>query len=73
MKRYYMRYESDKVICGSHDHFWANANTLNGAKKYIKRCRESVAADNPRNFRIYDTEGALDSKTGVVPCVYRED
>lgn len=72
MKRYFMIYESDRVICGSRDHTYGNATQLRTAKAYISKCRESEAMDNPRNFRIYDTFSDVDPETGFVRCVYHE-
>lgn len=72
MKRYFMIYESDRVICGSKDHTYGSAKQLKTAKAYISRCREKCAMDNPRNFRIYDILSDIDPETGFVRCVYQE-
>ena len=71
MKRYFMEYDSDKVVCKSNSHIWGFANTLKTAKSYIKRCRQQDAEYNPRNFRIYDTWGDCEPNEHV-PCVYQE-
>lgn len=69
-----MEFESDQKMCGRNVHNWGTyASTLKTAKQYIARCRKSEAAFNPRNFRIYDTWGEIDKRTGFVPCVYEED
>lgn len=73
MKQYSMRYESDKVVCGSNDHVWAMASTIKTARQYISECKKVDAQYNPRNFRIYDHYANVDEKTGFVPCVYQED
>lgn len=70
MKRYFMQYESDKVCCGSNNHIWGYANSVSSCKTYIKRCKEQEKETNPKNFRIYDTQGEL--VNGFVPCVYEE-
>lgn len=82
-KQYYVEYESDVYDAkrynpvtddyGSYVHtFSSNSSTISGAKTYIKRIRKTKADENPRNFRIYDMWGEIDSKTNHVPCVYEE-
>ncbi len=71
MKRYYVMYDSDWIVCGSSEHMYGFASTINTAKNYISRCRREKAEHNPHNFRIYDTYGDVDPKTGYVPCVYQ--
>lgn len=71
MKRYFMEYESDRILCGSTTHVYGFASSLKTAKGYISRCRKDYPQENPRNFRIYDTWG--DAPEGEhVPCVYAE-
>lgn len=70
MKRYFMEYDNDKVCCGSNSHVWGFANSIATCKAYIKRCKEHDREANPRNFRIYDTQGEL--VDGFAPCVYSE-
>ena len=78
-KRYSMHYESDVVnrmsntSLGEHDHFYGFASTVRTAKSYIRKCRKEIPEQNPRNFRIYDSEGEVDPETDYVPCVYQED
>ena len=71
-KRYFVRYESDQLICGEYDHFAGNASTIKSAKAIISgiRCNNK---HNPRNFRIYDSEADIDEATGFVPCVYKAE
>ena len=71
MKRYYMCYDSDQIVCGSNEHVYGFASSLKTAKQYINRCCKEKAEYNPHNFRIYDTYSDLDPKTGYVPCVYQ--
>ena len=71
MKRYYLRYDSDQIVCGSNEHTYGFANSLKTAKNYISRCRREKAEYNPRNVRIYDIHDAVDPKTGHIPYVYR--
>lgn len=71
MKRFFMEYESDKKVCGDYNHIYGFASTLKTAKSYIGRCRRDYADENPRNFRVYDTEGECE-ENGHVPCVYCE-
>lgn len=70
MKRYFMEYESDRKVCGSYSHVYGFASTLKTAKSYIGRCRKREAEDNPRNFRVYDTQGDC-APNEHVPCVYQ--
>lgn len=71
MKRFYMRYESDEVVCGSNEHDWAGANTISTCKKYIRECRRYKGNEHPRNFRVYDIE--VTDENGCAVVVYRED
>jgi hypothetical protein len=73
MKRYFVKYESDQMICRSFDHIYGNASSIKTAKQYISRCRKTDAEYNPRNFRIYDSWADVDPATDFVPCVYQED
>ena len=72
-KRFFMKYESDEMICQSFDHVYGNASTIKTAKQYIRKCRKNEAKYNPRNFRIYDSWADVDPETDHVPCVYQED
>lgn len=72
MKRYFMEYESDRVICGATSHVYGFASSIKTAKSYIGKCRKQEAEHNPRNFRIYDTQGDAPENEHV-PCVYHED
>ena len=65
MKRYYIEYESDEIVCGSNRHHYGYASTVKTAKDYIRRCRKSDAKHNPRNFKIFDTESAEEYATIV--------
>lgn len=71
MKRFYMRYESDKTVCGSNAHNWGSASTLKTAKGYIAKCRKEDAELHPRNFKIFDI--TQDDEFGHALCVYAED
>lgn len=53
--RYFVKYESDRQICGSTDHLAGNAKSMTHAKRQIKAVKEQEAVYNPRNFRVYDT------------------
>jgi hypothetical protein len=70
VKRYFVEYESDRIICGSNKHTWGYSQTIRTAMTYIARCRKEEAQYNPRNFKIYDTWGDIDPETNHVPCVY---
>ena len=71
MKQFFMQYESDRIVCGSNKHEWGcRASSLATAKGYIRRCRKEKAAENPRNFRIFDSWADVDPSTNYVPCVY---
>ena len=72
MKRYFMEYESDRVICRSNVHIYGFASSLKTAKGYISKCKKFYAEYNPRNFKIYDTYGECASDEHV-PCVYFEN
>lgn len=72
MKRYYMMYESDEVVCRSNDHIYGQGS-LKTCKQYIARVRRSRAEYNPRNFRIYDSFADVDPATDHVPVVYSEE
>lgn len=71
MKRYFMEYESDQMICGDYTHVYGFASTLKTAKSYINKCRKAESEYNPRNFHIYDTQGEC-AENEHVPCVYSE-
>jgi len=53
-KQFYVRYESDKISCGSNDHTYGNASTIKTAKGYISKIKKELADEHPRNFRVYD-------------------
>ena len=72
MKRYMLQYESDQMVCRRNNHTWGYASTLKTAKTYINKCRKQEAKYNPRNFRIYDTYGELDTEANYISCVYQE-
>ena len=71
-KRFFVRYESNQMICDSFDHFGGNASTIKSAKSIISNIKRELADRAPRNFRIYDSYADVDEKTGFVPCVYEE-
>ena len=73
MKRYYMQYDSDQIVCGSNEHTYGFASSLKTARAYISRCRREMSEYNPRNFRIYDAYGEVDQEIGHVPCVYQSE
>lgn len=56
-KRYYVRYESDKIVCGSNDHHYSNFNKKEVAILAAKQILRSgdFTDENPRNVRVYDT------------------
>ena len=72
-KRYFLMYESDQIICRSHDHEYAGGNSVKTCRQYIRNIRRDESQYNPRNFRIYDTFEDVDPETGFVPVVYQED
>lgn len=72
MKRYFMEYESDRIVCQSNHHIFGFASSLKTAKGYIGRCRRTCADQHPRNFRVYDTLGEAPEGCHV-PCVYSEN
>ncbi|MBR5487583.1 MAG: minor capsid protein [Phascolarctobacterium sp.] len=61
-KRYFLEYESDKVICGSNKHYDYRAASIKTLKSAIKKVRKEEAEYNPRNFVIYDSDGELARK-----------
>jgi len=71
MKRYFVEFTSDRIICQSKTHVYGYASTLKAAKGYINRIRKTYAADHPQDFRIYDTQGEAPENEHV-PCVYYE-
>ena len=71
MKRYFMEYESDKMICGSYRRVYGFSNSIRTCKNYISRVKKECAEDNPRKFKIYDTLGEC-KENEHVPCVYEE-
>lgn len=76
--RYFLEYESDKVICGSNIHNDGyRANAIKTLKSAIKKVRKEEAEHNPRNFKIYDSDGELEynEQKGheFVPAVYEEN
>lgn len=72
MKRFYLEFESNRIICGSNIHIYGYASTLKTARGYISRCRKIYANDNPRNFRIFDTQADV-PEDEPVPCIYSEN
>lgn len=73
VKQYFVRYESDKTVCGSNDHPAGAASSLKSAKAVIRSIRKNYAEQNPRNFRVYDTWAELDPKTNHTPIIYSEN
>lgn len=71
MKRYVMRYDSDRRVCGGYTHTWGYSSTIQGAKNLISRCKREDKENNPRNFCVYDTEAEVPEGQHV-PCVYAE-
>ena len=82
-KQFFVEFESDVFDknsynretgeYGSFDHFGGNASTIKSAKSVIRYLRKLYAADNPRNFRVFDCFAGIDSETHHVPCVYFEE
>lgn len=72
-KRFFVRYTSDRKVCGEYDHPAGNASTLKSAKAIISSIRRDYAEYNPRNFRVYDTWADVEESTNHVPCVYSVD
>lgn len=66
MKRYYIRYEDNKMTCGGYDHTYCNASSLNTAKTIAYKVRRTI--DNARNIRVYDTE--TDDSNGNAQIVF---
>lgn len=71
MKRYFVEFESDRIICNSNIHEYGRANSFKTAKGYISKIKKLYIDENPRNFRIYDCFGAC-AEDEHVPCVYAE-
>ena len=69
-KRYFVEYESDKVVCGSNKHEYCRTNTLKTAIGVAKRVKKELADQNARNVRVYDCFAELDPATNFVPCVF---
>ena len=72
VKQYFVRYESDKTVCGSNDHPAGAASSLKSAKSVIRSIRKNYAEQNPRNFRVYGTWAELDPETNHTPIIYSE-
>ena len=71
-KRFFVRYESDQIVCGSTDHFAGNASAFKSAKAIISSVKKEMAKYNPRNFRVYDSDAEIEESTNFVPCIYYE-
>ena len=56
-----------------YNHHGGNASTIKSAKSIIRNIRKTMAEYNPRNFKVYDSDGEIDEATNFVPCVYMED
>ena len=67
-KRYYIRYESDKVVCRSNEHTYCNASTLKTACNIAKRIKKELATENARNIRVYDL--MQDDENGHAQAVF---
>ena len=72
-KRYFVRYVSDQMICGSYDHLAGSASTLKSAKSIISGVKKDLSRYNPRHFRVYDSDGEIDRETNFVPVVCWEE
>lgn len=57
MKRYYVRFESDEIVCGSNEHHYCNFSKREVAVHAAKRLKteEEWQEVNARNIRVYDT------------------
>lgn len=67
MKRFYIEYESDKIVCKSNKHHYCSANTLKSAVSIAKRIKKELANENARNIKVYDIySGYLDMSAPVV-------
>lgn len=83
MKRYFVMFRSDRFNknmwdierrdYGSYDHDYGSASSIKTCKGYISRIKKLYAAENPRDFRIYDSWADVDPVTDHVPYVYREE
>lgn len=67
-KRYYVRYESNEVVCGSNDHHYSNFNKKEVAILAAKRILQSGDFEdvNPRNVRVYDTYTPIDEPAKII-------
>lgn len=72
MKRYFVEFTSDRVVCQSNTHLYGFANTVKTAKGYIRKIKKEYAADNLRSFKVYDTQGDAPENEHV-PFVYSEE
>lgn len=70
-KRYFLEYESDRIICGSNIHHGYEANSVKTLKAAIKQVRKKEAQHKPRNFIIFDVFGECEPGEHV-PAVYKE-
>lgn len=68
-KRYYIRYEDDKKVCGSNEHNYCAASSLKTAISIAKRVKREIA--NARNIRVFDI--MQDDENGHALAVYRID
>lgn len=68
-KRFYIRYEDDKKVCGSYEHNYCSASKLSTAKNIARRVKAEV--ENARNIRVYDIE--QDDENGHALVVFTVD
>ena len=71
-KRFFIEYESDRVICHSNRHNAGNASTLKSAKAVIRNIRKNDTENNPRHFCVYDCWAETDPVTNFAPLVYED-
>jgi hypothetical protein len=66
-KRYYIRYEDDKTVCGSNEHNYCGSSTLKTAKQIAAKVKREI--ENARNIRVYDI--LQDDENGHAKIVFQ--
>lgn len=65
-KRYYIRYTSDQMVCGSNDHNYCGASNIATARSIARKVKSEI--ETARNIRVYDIE--QEDETGHALCVF---
>lgn len=72
-KQYFVKYKSNKIICGTNIHIVGYVSTIRGAKAIIRNIRKNYSEEDPKDFKVFDSYAELDKETNFVPCVYCEE